>query len=344
MEKTELASAEEAVKQFDNNALEREGALHNALRVALVRGWIPHQPSPKQYRFLMLPDEEAFYGGAAGGGKSDALLMGAIMFCHLPDYNAILIRKTLQDLSLSSDLIPRSKMWLRGKARWDGQGQVWAFPSGATIAFGYLDSVDDHYRYQSSEFQYVGFDEQTHIPENQFLYLFSRLRRLEKQGHIPLRLRGAGNPVGRYVQYVKRRYVDVETALAPFVPARIEDNPGLDKKSYLESLSKLDAVTGERLQNGNWDILDQGLMFKREWFEIVTVFSKEGRKGRWWDKAATLLVPGKDPDYTVGVLMIVKDGVYYIVDVVRFRGTPQTNEQIIRKTAERDGIEVEIFM
>ena len=90
-------------------------ALHNALCNALAEGWIPYQPSVKQYRFLMLPDEEAFYGGAAGGGKSDALLMGAIMFCHLPNYNALIIRKTLRDLNLSSGLIPRSKKWLRGK-------------------------------------------------------------------------------------------------------------------------------------------------------------------------------------------------------------------------------------
>jgi predicted phage terminase large subunit-like protein len=344
VEKTGLASAVKAKKQFDDEFRGRVKALHDALCIALAKGWIPHQPSLKQFRFLMLPDKEAFYGGAAGGGKSDALLMGAIMFCHLPDYNAILIRKTLQDLSLSSGLIPRSKLWLKGKARWDSQSHVWRFPSGATITFGYLDSVDDHFRYQSTEFQYIGFDEQTHIPEHQFRYLFSRLRRLGSQVHIPLRLRGAGNPEGRYAQYVKARYVDVETAVAPFVPARIEDNPGLDKESYLDSLSKLDAVTRERLQNGNWEILDQGLMFKPEWFEIVTDYPKNCRKARYWDRAATAAAHGTDPDYTVGVLKTMKDGVYYIIDVVRFRGTPQMNEQIIQKTAETDGIEVEIYM
>jgi predicted phage terminase large subunit-like protein len=344
VEKTSLASAAEAKRQFDDEARGRVEALHNALRIALAKGWIPHQPSAKQYRFLMLPDKEAFYGGAAGGGKSDALLMGAIMFCQLPDYSAILIRKTLQDLSLSSGLIPRSKRWLKGKARWDGQSHVWRFRSGATITFGYLDSVDDHFRYQSTEFQYVGFDEVTHIPENQSRYLFSRLRRLSSQTHIPLRLRGAGNPEGRYAQYVKSRYVDDETAVAPFVPARIKDNPGLDKESYIDSLSKLDAVTRERLQNGNWEILDQGQMFQPEWFDIVTDYQKKCRKVRYWDKAATAPAPGKDPDYTTGVLMTMKDGVYYIIDVVRFRGTPQVNERNIRKTAERDGIEVEIYM
>ena len=344
IEKRGSNSIEECVKRLRNDVEEKVNALHKALRVALSHGLIPYQPSPKQYRFLMLPDKEAFFGGAAGGGKSDALLMGAIMFCHLPDYRAILFRKTLEDHKLSSGLIPRSKKWLRGKARWDGQSHVWTFPSGATISFGYLNNIDDHFRYQSSEYQYIGFDEVTHIPENQFLYLFSRLRRLESQMHIPLRLRGAGNPEGRYVQYVKRRYVDEETAEAPFVPARIEDNPGLDKESYIDSLSKLDPITRERLQNGNWDIADQGYMFRRDWFEIVEDYPKDCRLVRYWDKAATAPARGKDPDWTVGVLMTGKDGVFYIIDVQRFRGTPQTNENRIKRTAEMDGREVEIFM
>jgi predicted phage terminase large subunit-like protein len=337
-------SIEECLERFRINVEVKVKALHDALCVALSHGWIPHQPSPKQYRFLMLPDDEAFFGGAAGGGKSDALLMGAIMFCHLPDYHAILFRKTLEDHKLSSGLIPRSKTWLKDKARWDGQSHVWTFPSGSTISFGYLSSIDDHFRYQSSEFQYVGFDEQTHIPENQFRYLFSRLRRLKSQNHIPVRMRGAGNPDGMYVRYVKRRYVDYETAEAPFVPARIEDNPGLDKECYLDSLSRLDPITRERLQNGNWDISDQGSMFRRAWFEIVEDYPKDCKMVRYWDKAATAPARGKDPDWTVGVLMTKKAGVFYIVDVQRFRGTPQTNENRIRRTAEVDGREVEIFM
>ena len=333
-----------SIEQFDINAKETVRALHEALCIALAESWIPHQPSAKQYRFLLIPDVEAFYGGAAGGGKSDALLMGAIMFCHLPGYHAILFRKTLEDHNLSGGLIRRSREWLRGKARWDRQSHVWTFPSGATITFGHLNNRDDHLRYQSTEFQYVGFDEITHIPEYQSRYLFSRLRRLENQTHIPLRMRAAANPEGRYVQYVKRRYVDPETAIAPFVPAKIEDNPGLDKASYLHSLARLDPITRERLQNGNWEILNQGLMFQRSWFEIVNDYPKDSRKVRFWDKAATAPAPGKDPDYTAGVLMIVKSGVYYVIDVVRFRGTPRTNEETILKTAERDGVGVGIFM
>jgi predicted phage terminase large subunit-like protein len=344
MESSGEHSVAAALEQFNIDTKKSIRALHEALCVALAEGWIPHQPSPKQYRFLLIPDIEAFYGGAAGGGKSDALLMGAIMFCHLPGYHAILFRKTLEDHNLSGGLIRRSMEWLRGKARWDKQSHVWIFPSGATITFGYLNSRDDHLRYQSTEFQYVGFDEITHIPEYQSSYLFSRLRRLENQSHIPLRMRAAANPEGRYVQYVKRLYVDPETAIAPFVPARIEDNPGLDKASYLDSLARLDPIARERLQNGNWEILSQGLMFQRGWFEIVSNYPKDGRKVRFWDKAATAPEPGKDPDFTVGVLMTVKNGVYYVVDVERFRGTPRTNEEKILKIAKRDGVEVEIFM
>ena len=337
-------SAAAAVRQFNMDAEQSARALHEALCIALAEGWIPHQPSPKQYQFLLIPYKDAFYGGAAGGGKSDALLMAAIMFCHVPNYHAILFRKTLEDHNLSGGLIRRSMEWLRGKAHWDKQSHVWTFPSCATITFGYLNNRDDHFRYQSTEFQYIGFDEITHIPKYQSSYLFSRLRRLENQSRIPLRMRAAANPEGKYVQYVKRNYVDRETAIAPFVPARIEDNPGLDKASYLDSLARLDPITRERLQNGNWEILNQGLMFQRSWFEIVNDYPKDSRKVRFWDKAATAPAPGKDPDYTAGVLMIVKSGVYYVIDVVRFRGTPRTNEETILKTAERDGVGVGIFM
>ena len=343
-EKTQQASVEKAILQYEYELKEKVKTLHEALNVALANEWIPYPPSPKQYRFLMLPDKEAFYGGAAGGGKSSALLMAAIMFCHMPDYKAILFRKTLEELNLPSGLIPRSKEWLRGKARWDGQSHRWTFPSGATLSFGYLNNVDDHFRYQSTEFQYIGFDELTHIPENQFRYLFSRLRRLKSQKCIPLRMRGTGNPEGRYVQYVKARYVDAETAIAPFVPALIEDNPGLDKESYIDSLSKLNPITRERLQNGIWDIPNEGLKFQRGWFNIVDDYPRDFPVVRYWDKAASALGRGKDPDWTVGVKATIAKGVLYVIDVVRFRGAPLVNESTIRRTAEVDGKSVRIYM
>ena len=332
--------------KYDGDLKQKIVILYNALVIAMENGWIPHQLSPKQFRFLLLPSKDAFYGGAAGGGKSEALLTGALMFCHVPGYHAILFRKSLEDHRLSGGLIPRSKEWLLpvlGKKAWKSSRHTWTFPSGATLSFGYLNNIDDHYRYQSSEFHYIGFDEVPQIPRHQFLYLFSRLRKLESQD-IPLRMRCAGNPEGRFVEWVKQRYVDERTAISPFVPAKIADNPGLDKEDYLHSLNYLDPITRARLRDGDWTLLDGGRLFQRSWFGFVKDYPRGGRMVRYWDKAATEPGRGKDPDYTVGALCTLVDGILYVIDVVRFRGTPQTNESFIRQTAEMDGLGVDIYM
>ncbi|GAF75153.1 unnamed protein product, partial [marine sediment metagenome] len=112
--------------------------------------WIPHQPTVKQQAFLKLWQTEAFYGGAAGGGKSDALLMAALQYVDVPDYAAILFRRTYADLALPGALMDRAGEWLGGtEAHWSGQDKRWTFPSGATLTFGYLDTDADRYRYQS---------------------------------------------------------------------------------------------------------------------------------------------------------------------------------------------------
>jgi hypothetical protein len=147
--------------------------------------YCPHAPTEQQtvaliaHRFL--PDDEPseiFYGGAAGGGKSDWLLMGALEYVDVPDYAAIIFRRTFTDLALPGAIMARSRQWLaQTDASWNDQLKQWRFPSGATLQFAYMDHDGDELRYQSAEFQFVGFDELTQFPEEQYEYLFSRLRR-----------------------------------------------------------------------------------------------------------------------------------------------------------------------
>ena len=303
--------------------------------------YIPHKPTPKQLAFLLLDIPEALYGGAAGGGKSDALLMAALQYVHVPGYAALLLRKTYADLALPGALMSRAIEWLApSDAQWKGAGKEWVFPSGATLTFGYLDTENSHFRYQSSEFQFIGFDELTQFRETQYRYLFSRLRRLEGQT-VPLRMRAASNPGGVGHEWVRERFIDVdkEEESRLFIPATLSDNPYLDRDTYLNSLSQLDPITRQQLLHGDWTARQAGGMFQREWLPLVEELPVQINKSvRYWDLAATVPRAGVDPDYTAGVRVDYgAAGLYYIVDIKRARGTPADIEALIYQTAMLDG-------
>lgn len=311
--------------------------------------YIPHQPTPKQAAFLLLRHQEAFYGGAAGGGKSDALLMAALQYVDVPGYSALLLRRTFTDLMLPDAIMDRASQWLSGTdAKFSAVARQWRFPSGATLTFGYLDTENDKYRYQSAQFQFIGFDELTQFRESQYTYLFSRLRRLE-DSNVPIRMRAASNPGGIGHDWVKQRFiVEGRAAGRIFIPASLVDNPFLDQETYRSSLEQLDHVTRSQLLEGNWDAA-QGNLFRRDWFDVIErVPAGVGERCQWvryWDRAATEPRPGTDPDYTAGVLMgRAPNGTIYIADVKRFRGTPLKVEETIARVAAEDGRHVAIYM
>jgi len=315
-------------------------------KTVLENPWIPKSHrlpredgkglTEKQALFLSVPEEEAFYGGAAAGGKSDALLMGALQFVDVPGYSAILFRRTFSDLKLPGALMDRAHEWLGGSsAHWNERDHIYTFPSTAKVAFGYMEAENDKYRYQSAEFQYIGFDEEPQFTETQYLYLSSRQRRLE-DSLIPLRLRGAGNPDGPGVEWVYRRFVNPGSPQRPFVPAKLDDNPNVDRVSYVRSLTRLDPITRARLLEGNWEIRGEGHKFKRTWFQIVDVYPMDCQLVRYWDLAATEAVKGKDPAYTAGALVGEKRGEYYIIDVKRDRLTPLNVELLVKQMAQLD--------
>ena len=279
--------------------------------------------------------------------NSDALLMAALQYVDEPGYAAILFRRTYADLSLPGALMDRAAEWLSGTdARWSDKTKTWVFPSGATITFGYMETERDKYRYQSSEFQLVGFDELTQFPDSQYRYMFSRLRRL-KDSHVPLRMRAASNPGGIGHEWVKQRFItEGMKSGRPFIPARMEDNPHLELESYERGLNQLDPVTRAQLKSGDWSARQSGDKFKREWFEIVDAAPADLRLVRRWDRAATEAKPGKEPDWTCGCLMGLSAATQtiYITDVKRLRGTPGANERLIKQTAELDGRRVAIRM
>jgi predicted phage terminase large subunit-like protein len=304
----------------------------------MKEGWIPHRPTNTQARFLLMPDKEVLYGGAARGGKSYALLMAALMFVYVKGYSALLLRRTYSDLALPGALMPTAEQWLKDTpAHWYNDEKTWKFPSGATITFGYLESERDKYRYQSSQFQFIAFDELTQFTESQYSFLFSRLTRPEGS-HLPLRMRSATNPGGVGHEWVRKRFISNRQHGRKFAPAKLEDNPYVDQRAYEEALLELDPITRQQLRHGDWDIRAEGNMFKREWFKMVEKIPRDLRLVRYWDLAASEPKSGTDPDYTSGLLLGEKGGEYWIIDVTRRRESPAVVEKLIERCAERDSL------
>jgi predicted phage terminase large subunit-like protein len=252
---------------------------------------------------------EVFFGGAAGGGKSVALLMGALDYVQTPGYAALILRKDFARLELAGGLIPMSHVWFRETdATWVASRRQWIFPNKekpglfpATIMFGYLNRPLDKFRYASSEFQYIAFDELTDFTEEDYLFLFSRLRR-NTSVKVPLRMRSASNPGGPGHAWVKERFIGGEPgdggqepgecgvgnsdcgmdALSEpcfrkqgriYIPSRIEDNEHLDAEEYRQSLLHLPAVERERLMHGDWSVQKDGLI-QAEWLRYYVETDK----------------------------------------------------------------------
>lgn len=248
-------------------------------KTVLNNPYIPHSPFKQQQDFLTYPTEELLYGGQAGGGKSDCLLMAALQYVDEPDYNALLLRRTYKDLALPNAIMNRCHAWMslvpdNIKPKWNGDTKTFTFPSGATLTFGYLAHNNDLDQYQGSELQFVGFDELTQFTERQYRYLHSRLRKL-KDSNVPIRMRGASNPGGRGHEWVKKRFI-VPDAVAPFIPSAYTDNPYLDQEDYSNQLDKLDELTRQQLKYGNWDaVISEGLLMNREQFQHCLINSSD---------------------------------------------------------------------
>jgi predicted phage terminase large subunit-like protein len=295
----------------------------------------------KQRLYLCLREEEAFYGGAAGGGKSQVLLDGALQYVDQPGYAALILRRTVTDLKLPGALLDRAHQHLGGTdARWVHSLNGFLFPSGAKLVFGYLENENDKHRYASSEFQYVAFDELTQFSDTQYKFLFSRLRKLTGVT-IPLRMRAASNPGGVGHLWVKQHFKldpkDKRTAAdPPFLPARLEDNPFIDRESYIKSLSHLDPITLRRLLNGDWTATDGGCIFDRSsWRFISAVPQNILARVRFWDLAATI---GPDSKRTAGVRMSKTfEGRYVVENCIADKWLPGQRDQAIINTAKTDG-------
>jgi predicted phage terminase large subunit-like protein len=304
--------------------------------------YIPWRPTPRQAAFLLLPGLEAFFGGAAGGAKSVALLMAALQYADVPGYSALLVRQSYQMLAQPGGLMARAQEWLAGTdATWNAADHQWRFPSGATLTFRHMQDAGAERNFQGAEYHFIGIDEVTDFTEEQYRFLFSRLRRT-RDSVVPLRMRAASNPYGPGLEWCHRRFIlEGPTCGIVFIPSLLEDNPHLDQESYEASLKELAPLAYRQLRHGDWTVRPEGGLFKASWFEgqLIDLRSilTQVRLCRYWDLAASEQVRGTDPDFTAGVLLgRDRDGIFYVLDVVRARMTPLGVQQLIQRTAEED--------
>jgi hypothetical protein len=207
--------------------------------------------------------DEVLYGGAAGGGKTDCLIMEATRYVDNPRYKALILRRTFPQLQEIMDRCREYYPLIGGEYR-AGEHR-WYFPSGASVTVGHMQNAGDEYNYQGKEFSYIGFDEACQFLPQQYLYLFSRCRSTDSE--LPSRIRAATNPGGVGHQFMKDRFRighvlpgttirDDETGMTRvFIPAKLADNPSLAESDpqYVSRLMQLPEIERLRLMEGNWD-------------------------------------------------------------------------------------------
>ena len=249
--------------------MEQEDLLQNSLQ--RIEEWRPH---PRQEDFLQVPYDvfEVLYGGALGGGKTDALIVAPIvlrtkkskrqLYEH-PDFVGIIFRRTFPELE--KKIIPRARMIYESLgASYNETKKCFTFPSGAKVFLGHMEKEKDVLRHDTNEYQYVGIDQAEQFTEFQLRYISSRIR--SSNPDLPSIYRLTANPGGESHVYLRDRFVkpcpagniilvDKVTNLKRlYIPARLTDNPSLmnNDPDYINRLMLLPEAEREAKMNGDW--------------------------------------------------------------------------------------------
>ena len=308
-------------------------------------------PQPKQALMMSEPEYEALYGGAAGGGKTDYLVIEALRQVNIPHYKGLILRRTFPQLKEIIDKAFNYYPAAYPKARYNATEHRWTFPGGAKIDFGSLNNENDKYKYQGIAYDFIGFDELTHFTQSQYEYLMSRNR--PNGPGTWVYTRSTANPGGVGHGWVKSRFVTAGPAGKPitevvrvqtptgieykaqsriYIPASVFDNRKLieNDPNYVTRLASMPAAERDALLYGDWDSFS-GQVFKE--FRD----NPEGYDTHAWSH---VIHPFRIPDhwmicrsydfgyakpYSVGWYAINHDGVMFrIRELYGCTGTPNT--------------------
>jgi hypothetical protein len=244
------------------------------------------RPSPKQEQFLSLPTtvKEGFYGGGAGSGKSDVLLLYGIVhrWHEHPKFKQVFMRRTYPELR--NEIIPRSReLYRKFGATLNKTEMCWTFPrsdqyggsggtnEGAMIFLGHCENEDDVHQYDTMQICLYTPDELTSITEWIYTYITFQRNRAPKDSGLPSITRAAGMPGGightwTYKRFIKpyprggKLIIGKGGNKRIYIHSTLEDNPHIDP-TYKQSLQGI-TIEAERKAKllGDWDAY-QGQVF-----------------------------------------------------------------------------------
>ena len=241
---------------------------------------VEYEPTRKQRMFHESRAHEVLYGGAAGGGKSKAIVMDALMRClHTPNFHAYLFRRTYPELE--STLVREAQRSIpTALGKYVIGSHDLRLPNGSVMHFRHCQNAADMMLYQGAEIHALYIDELTSFPKEIYDYLKTRLRAPTNMRITPV-VRCASNPGGIGHGWVKAQFVDAgphgemlartvvsealgtsEMRYVQYIPSLATENPFITKDYIYELEQKPDALR-KALLFGNWDAFE-GQVFT-EW-------------------------------------------------------------------------------